>query len=125
MMFKLTDTIKAYLFGGLAVLLAGSLIYNWWLYGQVMEANRDAAQLELQVQNVREAANLCSRNTARLEEEMKARREAAKPVIDAARAGEKDAGKKAAVILTTPPSKPNDDYGSTRDLIKTWMENYR
>lgn len=117
----MTDRIKGAVIGGLLLLIALSLIGNFFLYhGYAHERDR-AVALEGEKRNARDAADLCSASVDGLVKAAEAQGKQAEADRRAAAARAEQHRRTADQILTRPASSPGDDCKSARDRAGEWL----
>lgn len=121
----MTDIIKNYIIAGLAGVLLLSIAGNTLLFRSRDKMKTALGQYEVSLKQARDAGESCTRSVEALEEAAKKKADAAKPGIDKAKGAVVEGQKKAQVILSTPPSKPGDDYASAVDRAINWLKGRR
>lgn len=118
----ITDTIKGYLLGGVAALLAISLLGNAWQHRSAGKTLERAVTAENSLKTTQNAAKLCSESVRTLSAEADSAAKAAKIDIEKAKIEADERVKKARKIVITPPSVPGDDCRSALERARDWQK---
>lgn len=118
----ITDTIKDYLLGGVAALLAISLLGNAWQHRSAGKTLERAVTAENSLKTTQNAAKLCSESVRTLSAEADSAAKAAKIDIEKAKIEADERVKKARKIVITPPSVPGDDCRSALERARDWQK---
>jgi len=118
----ITDTVKSYALGGVAVMLGLSIIGNVLLFRDRDQIKASLATTEQSLKTSREAGEQCSTSVTRLESEaLEAAKVHKKAIVDAVEF-ERKRQAKARTILSTPATRPGDDCGSAKDRALNWLK---
>lgn len=118
----MTIGVKDAILIALCLALAGALFGLRHYHEESRVLSVKLGQSEVDVANARETGQQCSRSVTALEEKARDAETMNKPLIDAAKAAEKDAGTKAQQVIMEQPSKPNDLCASAVDFAEKWLK---